>query len=159
VLEDEFIDLVIQELKNLWSECSMVRGSPRHSESNRGVERVNQTVQRKLGAWMKTTKTLHRSVGCKLVQWRVNTQFHSTIKDTPYHLVYGMHPRVGISNLPISPSVLSNLVNEAQLNEVYCKMAENPSQNTAQLPKSFQDQVAAVADAANTEALVSLSPV
>ncbi len=29
VLEDEFIDLVIQALKNLWPECQMVRGSPR----------------------------------------------------------------------------------------------------------------------------------
>jgi hypothetical protein len=160
VLEDEFIDLVIIELKNLWPECQMVRGSPRHSESNGGVERVNQTVQRKLGGWMKTNATKHWSVGCKIVQWRVNTQFHRTLKDTPYHLVYGMHPRVGISNLPISQSVLNKLVTEAQLNEVYCEMAEDPpSQDNAKLPESFQDQVAAVADAANAEAMVSLSPV
>jgi hypothetical protein len=70
-----------------------------------------------------------------------------------------MHPRVGISNLRISQSVLSNLVTEAQLNEVYSEMAEDPSQDTAELPESFQDQVAAVADAANAEAIVSLSPV
>ena len=49
VLDDEFIDLVIRKVKNLWPECMMVRGSPRHSESNGGIERVNQTVQRKLG--------------------------------------------------------------------------------------------------------------
>jgi hypothetical protein len=47
VLDDDFIDLVIKEIKNLWSECMMVRGSLRHSESNGGVERVNQTVQKK----------------------------------------------------------------------------------------------------------------
>jgi hypothetical protein len=86
-------------------------------------------------------------------------QFHCTIKDTPYHLVYEMHPHVGISNLPILPSVLSNLVNEAQLNKVYCKMSENPSQNTTQLSKLFQDQVAAVADAANADALMTLPPI
>jgi hypothetical protein len=160
VLEDEFIDLVILELKNLWPECQMVRGSPRHSESNGGVERVNQTVQRKLGGWMKSNKTSHWSVGCKLVQWRVNTQYHRTLKDTPYHLVYGMHPRVGISNLPISQSVLSNLVTEAQLNEVYCGvLTDEPRQDTTKLPTLFQEQVAAVADATNAEALVSLSPV
>ena len=38
-------------------------------------------------------------------------------------------------------------------------MTENPSQDTAQLPELFQDQVAAVADAANAKALVSMSPV
>jgi hypothetical protein len=109
---------------------------------------------------MKTNKTDHWSVRCKLVQWRVNTQYHHTIKDTPYHLVYGMHPRVGISNGPISQSVLSNLVTEAQLNEVYCKLAEDPRQDTAELPESFQDQVAAVVDAANAGgAMVFLSPV
>jgi hypothetical protein len=71
-----------------------------------------------------------------------------------------MQPRVGISNLPILQRVLLNLVTEAQLNEVYCKMAEDPpSQDTAELPKLFQDQVAAVVDAANAEAMVSLSPV
>jgi hypothetical protein len=49
--------------------------------------KVNQTVQRKLSGWMKMNKSNHWSVGCKIVQWRVNTQFHSTLKDTPsmYH--------------------------------------------------------------------------
>jgi hypothetical protein len=46
VLEDKFIDLVIKELKNLWTKCQMVQGSPGHSESNGGIERVNQTVQK-----------------------------------------------------------------------------------------------------------------
>jgi hypothetical protein len=70
-----------------------------------------------------------------------------------------MHPRVGISNLPISQSVLLKLVTEAQLNEVYCMLAEDPRQDTAELPELFQDQVSAVADAENAnEAMVSLSP-
>jgi hypothetical protein len=86
--------------------------------------------------WVDETNDInHWSVGCKLVQWRVNTQYHRTLKDTPYHLVYGMHPRVGIFNLPISQRVLLNLVTEAQLIEVYCKLAEDPpSQDTAELP-------------------------
>ena len=46
VLDYEFIDLVIKEVKNLWPKCMMVRESPRHSESNGGVERVNQRVQK-----------------------------------------------------------------------------------------------------------------
>jgi len=97
----------------------MVRGSPRHSESNGGVERVNQTVQKKLGAWMKENKTKHWSIGCKIVQWRYNTQVHQTLRDTPYHLTFGQHPRVGISNLPLSSEILNNLATEAELNDVY----------------------------------------
>ena len=43
-LADEEMDLIILENKLLWTECKLVCGSPRHSESNGGVECVNQTV-------------------------------------------------------------------------------------------------------------------
>jgi hypothetical protein len=47
---------------------------------------------------------------------------HQTLKDTPYHLTYGQHARVGISNLPVEPSVLANLTTEAGLQDVYLQM-------------------------------------
>ncbi len=122
ILDDDFIDLVIKEVKNFWPDCQMVRGSPRHSESNGGVERVNQTVQKKLGGWMKTNNSKHWSIGCKIVQWRINTQIHDTLKDTPYHLTYGQHPWVGISNLPVSITILEKLATEAELQDVYLLM-------------------------------------
>ena len=40
-LEDQEIDLIIDEINILWTECKLVWGSPRHSESNGVVERVN----------------------------------------------------------------------------------------------------------------------
>ena len=52
----------------------MVCGSPRHSESNGGVERVNRTVQAKLGTWMQDTNSRRWSIGCRIVMWRYNTQ-------------------------------------------------------------------------------------
>jgi hypothetical protein len=125
VLEDEFIDIVIKELKNLWHECQMVRGSPRHSESNGGIERVNQTVQKKLSGWMKTNNSTHWAIGCKICQWRINTQVHQTLKDTPYHLTYGTHPRVGISNLPVSSDILAKLVTEGELQDVYQQLGSS----------------------------------
>ena len=75
----------------------MVRGSPRHSESNGGVKRVNQMVQKKLGGWMKTNKSNNWAIGCRMAMWRINTQVHQTTNDTPYHLTYGQHPRVGLT--------------------------------------------------------------
>ena len=122
VLDDEFIDLVIKEVKNLWPECMMVRGSPHHSESNGGVERVNQMVQRKLGGWMKTNNSNNWAIGCRIAMWRINTQVHQTIKDTPYHLTYCQQPRVGISNLPVSADILQRLSMEAELQDLYSTM-------------------------------------
>ncbi len=58
-LRNEMLAEVITEIWHLWPECHMVHGSPHHSESSGGVERVNCTVQAKLlGAW---------SVGCRSV--------------------------------------------------------------------------------------------
>jgi hypothetical protein len=57
-LDPAFLDKVVAELKLLWPDCRMMRGSPRHSESNGGVERINQTVQQKLGAWIRDNCTI-----------------------------------------------------------------------------------------------------
>ena len=67
---DEFMELVIKQVKNLWPECKLVRGSPCHSKSNGGFERVNQTVQKKFGAWMKENNSTYWAIGCKICQWR-----------------------------------------------------------------------------------------
>ena len=67
-LEDAEIDLIVKEIKILRMECKLVRGSPRPSDSNGGAERVNQTVQKKLGAWMVQNKTKQWTVGCRIVQ-------------------------------------------------------------------------------------------
>ena len=117
-LSDEDLAEVIMEIRKLWPECRMVRGSPRHSQSNGGVERVNRTVQYKLGQWLQDTNSVRWTIGCKIVMWRYNTQHHRTIGTTPYHLLVGQAPRVGISQLPLDPALLETLATEAELNQL-----------------------------------------
>lgn len=74
---DEELGAVISKIRELWPDCLMVRGSPRHSQSNGGVERVNQTVQKKLSAWMTENKSTKWSVGCRIVMFWYNTQYHT----------------------------------------------------------------------------------
>ena len=45
-------------------------------------------------------------------------QVHSTIGDTPYCLLYGQNPCVGITDLPISRDLMEMLVTKAKLNTV-----------------------------------------
>jgi hypothetical protein len=96
----------------------MVHGSPRHFPSNGGVERLNRTMEEKLGAWMAETGSTNWSISCRLMMWRYNTQEHRTVGNVPYHLVSGQMPRVGISSLHLSATVLDILATEAQLNRV-----------------------------------------
>jgi hypothetical protein len=109
---------VINEIKVLWPDCRMVRGSARHSPSNGGVERVNRTINQKLGAWMVETKSINWSIGCRLMMWRYNTQRHRTVNDVPYRLVFGQMPQVGLSELPLSRELIDTLATETQLNKV-----------------------------------------
>ena len=118
-LSDQDIDDIISEIKKLWPECRMVRGSPRHSQSNGGVERLNRTVEGKLGAWMKENNCTNWSVGCRIVMWRVNTQQHRTIGDIPYRLMFGQLPRVGISQLPLAQELIDRLATETDLNDAF----------------------------------------
>ena len=114
----QFMDSVIRELKALWPNAKVVRGSPRHCQSQGGVERVNQTVEKKLGYWMITNKSTRWSIGCKFVAWLYNTSYHNAVKNLPFVLLFGHQPKVGISNLPIDHKLLNTLATEADLNKI-----------------------------------------
>ncbi len=88
-LTDLELSEVITEVRQLWPKCRMVRGSPRHSPSNGGVERENRTMQEKLSAWMKDCKLRQWTIGCCLMMCQYNTQNHGIIDDIPYCLVFG----------------------------------------------------------------------
>lgn len=114
-ISDELREEVVFEIQNLLPICCMVHGSPRHPESNGGVESVNQTAQDKLQAWMIKHNSKQWSVGCHLVQWQNNTQFHHTVQNVLYILMFGQKPWIGILNLPLEQNVINNLHVEAQL--------------------------------------------
>ena len=68
------------------------------------------------------------------------------------------HPRVGISNLPISSEILKNLVTEAELNDVYSSMQcgmINQELLSQPLDPIFQDTIASsVAEVVEAEATI-----
>jgi len=117
-LPEALLIKVINEIKLLWPDCRMVRGSPRHSPSNGGVERVNRTINQKLGTWMHETGSTNWSIGCRLMMWRYITQRHCTVDDLPYRLMFGQLPQVGLSELPLSRELIDTLATETQLNKV-----------------------------------------
>lgn len=96
----------------------LVTGKPRHSESNGGIERRNRTVEEKISNWMHENKSKHWAQSLPFIQWRCNTQIHRGIGNrTPYHLMFGQHPQIGISNLPIAPNMLAGLATEMDVNQ------------------------------------------
>jgi hypothetical protein len=70
---------VIKELVKLWPECKMVSGRPRHSQSQGSVERANREVRAKLACWKAENNSTQWSKGLRVVQWQINSGFHSGI--------------------------------------------------------------------------------
>ena len=48
---------IIGEIKQVWPGCKLVHGRARHSQSQGGIERLNRTVEDKLGKWMPENKS------------------------------------------------------------------------------------------------------
>ena len=116
LLKSQFFAEVISQIKKLWPRRVLVTGKPCHSESTGGVERQNRTVEEKQSNWIHGNHLSHWARALPFKQWHCNTQSQRGIGDrTPYHLTFGQHPHVGISNLPIDPNLLSSLATDMDI--------------------------------------------
>jgi hypothetical protein len=107
-LNDDFLDEVVREIAQLWPDCKLVHGRARHSPSQGGVERLNQTVQKRLSAWCVQNSSTKWSVGCKVVQWGIATDFSHAVKAVPYQLVFGQEARCAACSCSHTHVVISH---------------------------------------------------
>ena len=62
---------------------------------------------------MHANKSTHLAKALPFIKWCCDTQVHCGKGGrTPYHLMFGQNPHVGISNLPIAQQVLESLATE-----------------------------------------------
>lgn len=106
---------IIEEIHEVWPSSKIIHGRARHKQSQGGVERLNRTVEDKLGSWMTDNKSTKWTVGRLFVRWQINTQFSSSVGECPYKLVLGAAPRLGLSCLPLDRKLLDSLHSEAQV--------------------------------------------
>ena len=109
---------VLKRLKALWPDCIVVRGRPRHPQTQGSVERGNQDVNSILGGWMKKKNTSKWSIGLYAVAMEKNARYHRTLGASPYELLYGQVPRVKMADLPFDLALAANLTTEAELEDL-----------------------------------------
>lgn len=114
----EFVNSIIIELKELWPDCVIVHGRPRHPQSQGSIERSNQDIGNMLRAWMKDNNTKKWSIGLQFVQFQKNSSHHRVIGRSPYKALFGIDPKIGLttSNLPLE--ILQKLVTEEDLEDI-----------------------------------------
>lgn len=63
----EFTANIIKELKDMWPDCTLVHGKPRHPQSQGSVERGNADIKDMLIIWMRENNNKKWSIGLKFV--------------------------------------------------------------------------------------------
>lgn len=111
----EFVNKIIDELKEMWPELIIVHGKPRHSQSQGSVERANQDVERMLTTWMQDNNTNHWAEGLRFVQLMKNQSFHSGIKRTPFNAIFGPSHMVSLASSTLPKEILATFVDEDDL--------------------------------------------
>ncbi|XP_068235771.1 KRAB-A domain-containing protein 2-like [Palaemon carinicauda] len=120
----EFVNVVVSELSTLWPELKLVTGRPRDPQSQGAVERLNGVIQDKLKIWMYENQSSRWTIGVHFVQWQINISEHETIKTSPFKVMFGMEPKVGLASTVIPPNMLGNIRTEEYLDTILQNEAE-----------------------------------
>ena len=112
-------------------QCNIVNGRPRHSQSQGLVERGNRVVQDKIAA-IKRDEGYEGELSYPWALWlprimfNMNIQWHSTIKDVPYNLVFGQLPHPALF-----PGASTQIVTEEDLGSIATSpVTSKPSSET-----------------------------
>lgn len=89
----EFTSSIIAELMSLWPRTKIIRGRPRHPQSQGAVERANAILKNKLAKWMEVNRSKHWTKGLPLVTHAMNLSVSRVTNYTPYELVFNQKPR------------------------------------------------------------------
>ena len=116
----EFVNQLLHSLLDRWSSgnVTFVNGRPRHSKSQGLVERANRMVQDKIAA-IKKDKGYESQLSYPWALWlprnmfKMNVQWHSTIKDVPYKLVFDQLPHASLF-----PGTSTQIVTEEDLGSI-----------------------------------------
>ena len=111
----EFLANVIKELNDLWPDCCIVHGKPRHPQSQGSVERGNADIKDMLIIWMRENNSTSWYVGIKFVQFNKNNSHHSGINRTPYKAMFGSDVKMSLALSPLPQEMLSTLSTEEDL--------------------------------------------
>eukprot|EP00102_Acyrthosiphon_pisum_P007693 XP_003243096.1 PREDICTED: KRAB-A domain-containing protein 2-like [Acyrthosiphon pisum] len=114
----EFVNCVIDKLKQLWPECVIIHGRPRHPQSQGSIERANQDVEHMLRAWMQDNVSQRWSIGLQIVQWQKNCSFHRTIGRSPYNALFGNDPKVGLTSSRLPNNFVQTITTEEEIEEI-----------------------------------------
>ena len=92
----EFVNSVITKLSAMWDGLKIVRGKPRHSQSQGSVECAKRNIEDMLMTWLQPNSTIHGGDGLRFIQVMKNRAYHEGIKCSSYEAMLGQTMKVGL---------------------------------------------------------------
>ena len=83
---------IVSKVRELWPGTVLVHGKARHSQSQGGIERLNRTVQEKLGRWMRDNNSNSWLTALPFVKWAVNTSYKQQQRQNEWKRAASKHP-------------------------------------------------------------------
>ncbi|CAF2230927.1 unnamed protein product [Rotaria magnacalcarata] len=123
----EFVAKIIQELVVMWSSVKIVHGRARNPQSQGSVDRCNQDIKQLIGTWIRENQSKKRSHGLRFAQFQKNSCHHRVLQHSPYSVLFGHEPKVGLASISLPASIYDNLITEEEL------------EHELQLPKTDQN--------------------
>ncbi|CAI6361140.1 unnamed protein product [Macrosiphum euphorbiae] len=99
----------------MWKNLKIVHGKPRHSQGQGSVERANQEIENMLAIWLQDNKTNKWSNGLRFVQLMKNRAYHHGTKHSPYEVMFGTPPKIGLTSSLLPANIIEKLKTEEEL--------------------------------------------
>jgi hypothetical protein len=107
-----------------------------HPQTDGETEVVNHTLSTMLCTILKSNLKLWEEC-LPHIEFAYNRSVHSTIKVSPFQIVYGFNPRAPIDLLPLPPSK-TTCFDASQRSEIILKMHETTKLNIEKLNEKYQ---------------------
>ncbi|KAI6648730.1 KRAB-A domain-containing protein 2-like [Oopsacas minuta] len=100
-----------------WPVTTIIRGKPRHTESQDSLERANQDINKHFTTMiLENENDTNWTKYVRLVQYKKNTNYHSTIGMTPFQSIFSRKPPIGLSEHGFPIELVSDISTEEDLN-------------------------------------------
>ena len=120
----------------MWKGPHIVHGGSHYPQSQGSVKRSNQDAKQLLGiliiirsafnfvfisldlaTWIRQDSCTKWSQGLHFVQFQKNSYHHRMIKHSPYSVLFGQEPKVGLSSTILHPSLFNIITTEEELRD------------------------------------------
>jgi hypothetical protein len=125
-------------LRTLWLKLGMklLFSTTCHPQTDGETEVVNHTLSTMLCTILKSNLKLWEEC-LPHIEFAYNRSVHSTMKVSPFQIVYGFNPRAPIDLLPLPPSKTTGF-DASQRSEIILKMHETTKLNIEKLNEKYQ---------------------